>query len=65
MSFEPLEELSVALNKGIRLYIDRLDMTKRDRELFYDLLKFTFDEGKIRGKEEYLTEINESDEESN
>lgn len=60
--FNPINELSPSLNKGIQLFIDRLDMSQRDRELFYDILKFTFDEGKIRGKENYLNEINESDE---
>lgn len=62
LMFKHLEELSPALNKGIQLYIERLDMTQRDRELFYDIIGFTFDEGKIRGKEDYLKEINETDE---
>jgi hypothetical protein len=31
-----------------------MDMTQRDRELFYDIVGFAFDEGKIRGKEEVL-----------
>jgi hypothetical protein len=62
LMFKSLEELSPALNKGIQLYIERLDMTQRDRELFYDIIGFTFDEGKIRGKEDYLKEINETDE---
>ena len=56
MSFKTLDELSPSLNKGIQFFIDRLDMTQRDRELFYDILGFTFDEGKITGKEEYLKE---------
>jgi hypothetical protein len=60
--FNPINELSPSLNKGIQLFIDRLDMTSRDRELFYDILKFTFDEGRITGKENYLNEINECDE---
>jgi hypothetical protein len=55
--FKHFEELSPALNKGIQLYIERLDMTQRDRELFYDIIGFTFDEGMIRGKEDYLKEI--------
>jgi hypothetical protein len=29
-------------------------MTQRDRELFYDLINFSFLEGKISGKEEVL-----------
>ena len=60
MSFKTLDELSPSLNKGIQFFIDRLDMTQRDRELFYDILGFTFDEGKISGKEEFLNEINEN-----
>lgn len=60
--FNPINELSPSLNKGIQLFIDRLDMSSRDRELFYDILKFTFDEGRISGKENYLNEINECDE---
>jgi hypothetical protein len=55
--FKHFNELSPALNKGIQLYTERLDMTQRDRELFYDIIGFTFDEGKIRGKEDYLNEI--------
>lgn len=57
MAFKYIEELSPSLNKGIQFYIERLDMTQRDRELFYDILGFTFDEGRIRGKEDYLKEI--------
>jgi len=52
-----MNELSPSLNKGLQLFIERLDMTQRDRELFYDILGFTFDEGRIRGKEDYLNEI--------
>jgi hypothetical protein len=49
-----MEELSPSLNKGIRLFIERMDMTQRDRELFYDIIGFAFDEGMIKGKEQYL-----------
>ena len=36
-------------------FIDRIDcMYGRDRELFYDLIGFAFDEGRIKGKEEIL-----------
>lgn len=34
--------------------MERLDMDKRNRELFCDLLGFVYDEGKIAGKEEFL-----------
>jgi hypothetical protein len=54
-----MNELSPSLNKGLQLFIERLDMTQRDRELFYDIIGFTFDEGRIRGKEDYLKEIKE------
>lgn len=66
MSFKYMNELSPSLNKGLQLFIERLDMTQRDRELFYDIIGFTFDEGKITGKEEYLNEIksNTNDEQS-
>lgn len=60
--FKHFDELSPSLNKGINLYIERLDLTQRDRELFYDIIKFTFDEGKLQGKQEFLNEINEKDE---
>jgi hypothetical protein len=52
--FKHFDELSPSLNKGIQLFIDRIDMTQRDRELFYDIIGFSFDEGTIRGKEDYL-----------
>jgi hypothetical protein len=60
MSYKTMDELSPSLNKGVQFFIERLDMTQRDRELFYDILGFTFDEGKITGKEEFLNEINEN-----
>jgi hypothetical protein len=56
--FKHFDDLSPALNKGLQLFIERIDMTQRDRELFYDIIGFTFDEGKIQGKEDYLKEIN-------
>ena len=52
--FKHFEELSPSLNKAVQFYTERLDMTQRDRELFYDIIGFAFDEGKIRGKEDYL-----------
>lgn len=54
--FKNLDELSPTLNKGIQLYIDRLDMDSRNRELFYDIIKFSYHEGYIKGKEDYLQE---------
>ena len=59
-----MNELSPSLNKGLQLFIERLDMTQRDRELFYDIIGFTFDEGQIRGKEDYLKEIKLTDEQT-
>jgi len=35
-------------------------MTQRDRELFYDIIGFAFDEGKIAGKEKFLEDKNEN-----
>lgn len=52
--FKHFDELSPSLNKAIQFYTERLDMTQRDRELFYDIIGFAFDEGTIRGKEDYL-----------
>lgn len=52
--FKHFDELSPSLNKAVQFYIERLDMTQRDRELFYDIIGFAFDEGTIRGKEDYL-----------
>lgn len=55
MSFRNLDYVSPSLNTAISAYIERMDMTQRDRELFYDIVGFAFDEGKIRGKEEILS----------
>ena len=55
MSFRELEELSPTFNKSMNNFIDRIDcMHGRDSELFYDLIGFAFDEGRIKGKEEIL-----------
>jgi hypothetical protein len=54
-----MNEISPSLNKGLQLFIERLDMTQRDRELFYDIIGFAFDEGRIQGKEDYLNEIHD------
>jgi hypothetical protein len=63
--FKDLNFLSSNLTKGIDLFIDRLDMTQRDRELFYDIINFTYLEGKIQGKEDYLTETSDFNNKSN
>jgi hypothetical protein len=54
MSFRNLDYVSPSLNTAVSAYIERMDMTQRDRELFYDIVGFAFDEGKIQGKEEIL-----------
>jgi len=36
------------------IFMERLDMSARDREIFEDLALFAYNEGKICGKEEYL-----------
>jgi len=55
MSFRELKELSPTFNKSMNNFIVRIDcMYGRDRELFYDLIGFAFDEGRIKGKEEIL-----------
>lgn len=63
--FKDLNFLSSNLTKGINLFIDRLDMTQRDRELFYDIINFTFTEGQLQGKEDYLKEITDFNNKSN
>ncbi len=63
--FKDLNFLSSNLTKGIDLFIDRLDMTQRDRELFYDIINFTYSEGKLQGKEDYLKEITDFNNKSN
>ena len=63
--FKDLNFLSSNLTKGIDLFIDRLDMTQRDRELFYDIINFIYLEGKIQGKEDYLTETSDFNNKSN
>jgi len=60
MEFRELTELSPQLNTAINHFIDRLDMTGRDRELFYDIVGFAFDEGKLAGKEIILKDINDN-----
>jgi len=60
MEFRELTELSPQLNTAIMGFIDRLDMNGRDRELFYDIVRFAFDEGKLTGKEIILKDINEN-----
>jgi len=60
--FKQFNNLSPSLNKGIQLFTERLDMTQRDRQLFYDIIGFTFDEGKIKGAEEYLNETKKENE---
>jgi hypothetical protein len=60
MEFRELTELSPQLNTAITGFIDRLDMNGRDRELFYDIVRFAFDEGKLTGKEIILKDINEN-----
>lgn len=54
--FKYQEHLSENLNKGLDMFIERMDMTNRDRELFYDIINFAFHEGRITGKEEILDE---------
>lgn len=54
MQFKKLEDISDPLNQAIQSFIERMDMTGRDREIFYDILGFVYDEGKIKGKEEIL-----------
>jgi hypothetical protein len=58
--FKHFDELSPSLNKAVQFYTERLDMTQRDRELFYDIIGFAFDEGTIRGKEDYLKDVQNS-----
>ena len=54
MELRNLDYVSPQLNVAINAYVDRMDMTGRDRELFYDIIGFAYDEGKIRGKEEII-----------
>ena len=58
--FKHFDELSPSLNKAVQFYTERLDMTQRDRELFYDIIGFAFDEGTIRVKEDYLKDVQNS-----
>lgn len=64
MEFKEMKELSPTFNKLMNNFIDRVDaFTGRDRELFYDLIGFAFDEGKIKGKEEVLVDWNSTQQE--
>jgi hypothetical protein len=61
MEFKEMKELSPKFNELMNNFIDRVDcFTGRDRELFYDLIGFAFDEGKIKGKEEVLIDFKAS-----
>lgn len=51
-----LDALSPSLKRGIRLYVERLDLEIRYRDLLYDIIRFAYDEGKISGKEDFLKE---------
>jgi hypothetical protein len=55
-NFEHNPALSKNLNELMLTFIDRVDMSARDREIFEDLVMFAFQEGKIEGKTEYLNE---------
>ncbi len=55
--FKYQNHLSINLNRGLDILIDRLDMNQRDREIFYDIVNFAFQEGRIAGKEEILDEV--------
>lgn len=48
--------LTEPLKKGINLFIDRLDMKEKDRKLFFEILRFTYNEGIIHGMEKVLNE---------
>lgn len=54
-----LDALSPSLKRGIRLYVERLDLDTRYRDLLYDIIRFAYDEGKISGKEDFLKEHQE------
>jgi hypothetical protein len=59
-----IDYVSPTLKFAIDSFIERMDMDRRDCEIFYDIIGFAYHEGKIRGKEEILlgeetkTEIN-------
>lgn len=59
-----LDELSESLNIGINLYIKKLNIEGPDLDLLKNLIKFSFNEGKISGKEDYLKETKFENEES-
>ena len=63
--FKHFKELSPSLNKAIQFFTERMDMTQRDREIFYDIIGFAFDEGKIAGKEAFLKDTAQSFKENN
>jgi hypothetical protein len=63
-NFEHNPSLSKNLNELMMTFIHRVDMTARDREIFEDLVMFTFQEGRIEGKLEYLNEQTNTDAET-
>lgn len=59
--FKNYQELSKKLNEEMQLFIDRLDMTQRDRDLFYNLIMMSFHEGKMAANKETQIKSNEKE----
>lgn len=55
--FTPNPNFSEQLNQLMMVFIDRLDMSSRDRELLEDLAMFAYQEGTIAGKEQLLNDF--------
>jgi hypothetical protein len=49
-----IDYVSPQLKFAIDAFKERMDMNRRDREIFYDIVHFAYTEGKIRGKEEIV-----------
>ena len=64
MAFKQLSHMSPQLQNIVDSFIERMDMDSRDRDFFYDIIGFAYNEGKIKGKEEiiYGEETNQNEE---
>jgi hypothetical protein len=57
-----LENLSSNLKRAVLAFPDRVGMSEQDRKIFFDIVGFAFNEGKISGKEELLLDSKKENE---
>jgi hypothetical protein len=57
-----LEHLSSNLKRAVLAFPERVGMSEEDRRIFFNIVGFAFNEGKILGKEEYLLDVKNENE---